>query len=79
MMRGWNMTGWGWGWMIFMTIIGALLIAAIVIVIFRSTAANQERPRADDAIDILDRRLARGEIDEAEYRQIREALKQPRS
>lgn len=75
MMDDWNMNGWGWGWMGLMMIIGAILIATVVVVAIRSTAVNRDGTGADDAVAILDRRLARGEIDEDEYRRRRDALR----
>lgn len=79
MMDDWTMTSWGWGWMSVMMIIGVLLIATVVVVVIRSTASNNKETGSDDALDILDRRLARGEINEDEYRRRREALRESRS
>ena len=72
--------GWGAGsWLVMgfmMALICALLIAAIVWVVRGSAhPANHAQPPAQrNAPQILDERLARGEIGEDEYRQRRELL-----
>ncbi|MGW5193387.1 SHOCT domain-containing protein [Kribbella sp. NPDC004138] len=75
-MMYWNGMGWG-GW-IFMTItvvaFWALVIAAVVAVVrsVRGDATRVERPK--DALELLDERFARGEIDESDYHHRRELL-----
>jgi len=77
-MWGW-MSGWGWTLMV-LAMVGfwALIIAGIVLV-----ARALSRPRDDgsagpgkaqDALEILRERFARGEIDEEEYRRRRATL-----
>jgi putative membrane protein len=75
MMDGWDMNGWGWGWMTLMMVVGVLLVALLVLTLLRGSALG---PRTDDrpnAEEILAQRLARGEIDEAEYQRRRSALR----
>ena len=81
-MMGYGGMGWGgmaWGGMIGMVLVWAVLIAAIVWAVTRllpgrgkpSTDASRET-----AEEILDRRLAMGEIDIETYQTQRAALKQ---
>ncbi len=60
-----HMDGWGWFWMVMWVPVVALAVAAVI-------GASSGRRRADRqtssrAIDILDERYARGEIDRDEY------------
>ena len=71
-------TGWG-GWLVtslMMVAFWALVIVAVV-AIFRGAGRGDDRDGAvhRDAIDILDERFARGEIDEAEYHARKGALR----
>ena len=66
--------GWGWGGMFMGPLFGILLIAAIavaIILVVRTigAAAATGRPRSEGrtALDILDERFARGEIEIQEY------------
>lgn len=52
-----------------------LLIWAVVRV-FNNSSSQQRGPADDDAVEILRRRLARGEIDEDEFDEKRKLLKQ---
>ena len=65
---------WGWGGMFLGPLFGILFIAAIavaIILVVRALGggAAPGRPRSEDrtALDILDERFARGEIDIQEY------------
>jgi uncharacterized membrane protein len=60
----------GWGWGLLMTLGWLIILALLVGVAF---AAIQDR-RRESARDILDRRLAQGEISLDEYRRARSAL-----
>jgi len=74
MMDGWDMNGGGWGWMAIMMVVGVLLVALLVGTFFRGSALG---PRSEDRLtadQILAQRLARGEIDEAEYQRRRNTL-----
>ena len=66
---GWAMDPGGWLWMI-------LTLAIIVAVVWLVTAAlpGRQRHTAEDAIQILKVRFARGEISEVAYEQARRVL-----
>ena len=72
MMWGWG-SGFGWIWML---IVGAVVIGGVVWIVTQLSTRNgpRERGGSSDARSILDERFARGEIDEAEYRRIRDEL-----
>lgn len=71
MMTGieWGMGLGGWLWMV----LGIVLIVAVVWVLVLAVA-GRERTSIDDAAEILKARLARGEITQAEYEQVRRLL-----
>ena len=74
-----HMTGWGWGIMILWSMIwvGLLVLAAWAIVSWarRSTTPSASRPDPHrSARDLLDERLARGEIDVDDYERRRAAI-----
>jgi putative membrane protein len=64
--------GWWWlmgiGWLVFLAI-----IVGVVLVLVRHTQRTSVGSRT--AHDVLDERFARGEIDENEYRQRRDVLR----
>ena len=72
MMWGWG-SGFGWIWML---IVWAVVIGGVVWIVTQLSTRNGPRERGgpSDARSILDERFARGEIDEAEYRRIRDEL-----
>ena len=67
----WGPWGWGMG-------VGSLLFLALIVVgvvLLAQRPSGQAPPRGrDSARRILDERLARGEIDEEEYRRRRRTL-----
>jgi putative membrane protein len=69
------MNGWGWGWMTFVTVVGVLLVALLVLTLLRGSALGPRPGDRPTAEQILAQRLARGEIDEAEYQRRRSALR----
>lgn len=83
---GWDYGVWGWGWMIFGSLMMVLfwggLIALVVLAVRGLTGGNQ-RQRSDRAesapsgnpLDILQTRYAKGEITLEEFEQIRDDLK----
>ncbi len=80
MMDGWN-GGMGGGWWLLMTVFWVALIGVIVWAVGSlfpvrrdGLAALPERPE-----EILDRRLARGEIDAATYDELRGKLRAARA
>lgn len=72
MMWGWG-AGFGWVWML---LVWAAVIGGVVWVVTQLSTRNGTPGRggASDARRILDERFARGEIDEDEYRRIRDEL-----
>ena len=70
--------GNGWWWI--MGIVGLLLIIGLVVLIVmtlqRANAPTPEASPRRTADDLLADRLARGEIDEDEYRRRRDALRE---
>jgi putative membrane protein len=77
MFNGFHTMGAGdWG---LMALLWVAVVALIVWLIVRLTAVAADGPGADDrrsetAREILDRRLARGEVDPETYEQLREQL-----
>lgn len=75
-MMYWNGMGWG-GWIMMTVTVVAFwaLVAAVVVALVRSTRGDAPRyERRKDALELLDERFARGEIDEDDYRDRRELL-----
>jgi putative membrane protein len=75
-MMGWYGTGMGLGGWLFMGLFWLALLALIVWLVVRLLPSH-ERPSAgghDSPEEILDRRFARGEIDEQTYAAQRAAL-----
>jgi len=71
-------SGHWWWWAIGLVVL-AVLVVAVVVAVTRSSpahAAAVAQPARRSAEDVLADRFARGEIDEAEYRQRREALRE---
>jgi putative membrane protein len=80
---GWDghMSDWGPGWWILMAFLmiafwGLLIVGAVWLV--RSLGDGGHRAGRSTALDILDRRLAAGEINPEEYRERRATLRDDR-
>lgn len=70
---------WDGGWalaMMFMSLLFLALIAVGVVLVVRSFSRGGQGPPRDGsrALDILDERFARGEIDQQEYEERRRTL-----
>jgi putative membrane protein len=79
-MMGWYGPGMGWGAWFFMGLFWLALVVLIVWLVTRLLPSRQ-RPAAgapDSPEEILDRRFARGEIDEQTYRTQRATLAETR-
>ena len=83
-MMGFGYGGW-WMWLggLLVIAVTALVIYALVVIVGRSGrnparfSYDEQRNNAENALEILAGRFARGEINDEEYRQKREALKNP--
>lgn len=80
MMYG-NNDGWGWGWMWGGGILLLLILAALIVLIVRAfsssaSTSSGQGPKAptSSARQIIEERLARGEITPDEFRQLARAL-----
>ena len=75
MMYGYG--GWGWGGWLFMALMMLVVWGAIVgggILLVRSLWGGGNRATSNDALQVLDERFARGEIDAEEYTRRRQLL-----
>lgn len=70
-----HMSGWGWAFMAFGSVLFWVLIVIGVIALVRYLGRENDRSGLS-AEDVLAQRFARGEIDEAEYRHRLEVLRQ---
>jgi putative membrane protein len=68
MMNGYDMTGWGWA---FMTV-GTLAFVALLVIVVWLVARPQQRDSSPR--EVLDARLARGELDVDEHARLLRAL-----
>ncbi len=69
--EGWlHMGGWGWGMAIFGLVFMVLIVVFVAWLIWLATRRSGSfRDGGRDAVDLLDERYARGEIDRDEYLQ----------
>ena len=81
MMNGWDggMTAFGWVAMgLFWIVVLAVIIWALTRLFPRGgDSQSAPQPPADEPLTILDRRLARGEIDPDTYDALRDKLRHP--
>jgi putative membrane protein len=77
----WYMHGTGWGWWVLMSLgMIAFWVAIIYLVLWllrgtpRRPREPQEPPADDSALEVLQRRLAAGEISGEEFEEIRKLL-----
>ncbi len=68
--------GWGFGMMFMSLLFLALIVVGVVLVVRSFSHGGQTPPQREGsrALDILDERFARGEIDQQEYEERRRAL-----
>ena len=62
------------GWWVLMSVLWVALIALVVWAVIRLFPGRDSRAESDDAKQILDRRLASGEIDTRTYDELRGRL-----
>lgn len=70
--------GWGWGWLgmiLFLLVPVLLVLAAIKYLASGSSREKSEQRAGSKAMEVLEERYARGEIDREEFLQKREDLK----
>ena len=76
-----HMTGWGWTMMVLWTMLLVLLAAGIIWALLAAghpaSTHETQPPSSKSARELLDERLAKGEIDTDEYQQRRRALEKP--
>jgi putative membrane protein len=72
----WDGVWWGFGMMLMSLLFLALIAVGVVLVVRSFSHSGQASPRSDGsrALDILDERFARGEIDQQEYEERRHTL-----
>ena len=74
----WSNYGWGWGmgfgWF-FMVIFWVLVILGIVYLIKVITGIGKKEEKEETAIDILNKRYAKGEISKEEFDRMKEDLR----
>lgn len=71
-------TSWGTGMMIAMMIVGLFVLGALVagiVLLFRALSRRDIGARGSNAVDILDERFARGDIERDEYERHRDLLR----
>ena len=73
------MHSFGWGWWVVMSIgmvafWGVLIWGIVALLRGGGSGPRQRASESDQPLDILQRRLARGEISAEEYEELREAL-----
>jgi putative membrane protein len=69
-MDGWDGTSWVWGITMMILMVG--VVAIVVWAIVRS--GDRPRPQRPDALEILEERFARAEIDQEEFERRRAVL-----
>jgi putative membrane protein len=74
----WNGGWWGFGMGLGMLLFLALIVFGIVLLL-RPTVGPEPRREHDRALEILNERFARGEIDREEYEERRRVLESGRS
>lgn len=73
-----HMSGWGWGFMAFGSVLFWVLVVVGIIAVVRYLGRERDRsqPVGPTAEELLAQRFARGEIDEDEYQRCLEVLRQ---
>lgn len=76
MMWGWDSGWWGLGMMfVWLVFLGVIVVGVVFLArSFGSSARQSDGSARNAALDILDQRFARGEIDQSEYEERRRTL-----
>lgn len=70
-----HFSGYYGGGMIFMMGFGLLILLAIVLKLVKQNSISNFSTHSNSALDILNERLAKGEINEEEYNKVKTMLK----
>ncbi len=72
----WDGAWWGFGMMLAMLLFLALIVVGVVFVVRSTSEGGRTRTQSEGsrALDILDERFARGELDQQEYEERRRIL-----
>ncbi len=72
----WDGAWWGFGMMLAMLLFLALIVVGVVFVVRSTSEGGRTRTQSESsrALDILDERFARGELDQQEYEERRRIL-----
>jgi putative membrane protein len=73
-MYGDHMSGSDWGLMVLWTVLAIVFVVAVIWAVLAVARREPSRERGRSGREILDERLARGEIDPDEYDRLRERL-----
>lgn len=71
---GWNASPWMWGMMVLMVLFWIALIGGIIwliVYLARRSGSTAGTPAAETALDILNKRYARGEITREDYERMK--------
>ena len=74
MMNGMGWGGMWFGWIFWLVIIGGIIWAVVTIVNNNNRKQQNYFPREEDALEILKKRYARGEINREQFEQMKKDL-----
>lgn len=74
MMDGMGWGGMWFGWIFWLVIIGIIIWAVVTIVNNNNRKQKDYFPREEDALEILKKRYARGEINKEQFEQMKKDL-----
>ncbi len=74
MMNGMGWGGMWFGWIFWLVIIGGIVWALVTMVNNNNRKQQNYFPREEDALEILKKRYARGEINREQFEQIKQDL-----